>query len=56
MVIPNLMYAKVASVLITALTLFVVGYIPTKKVFAGFRMAFVAGFAILIGYAIGNLY
>lgn len=42
------------SVGISLVTLFVLGYVPRKDVRSGFRMAVVAGIAILFGYLVGH--
>lgn len=45
---------RVASVVVSVVALFVLGYIPGKNIKSGLRMAVIAGFAILVGYLIGN--
>ena len=47
---------KLASVGITLVALFVLGYLPQKRTRAGIRMAIVAGTAVLIGYLIATLF
>lgn len=44
--------AKMVSVLLTLLMLFVLGILPTRDVKDGIRMVIVAGAAILIGYGV----
>ena len=46
--------AKYVSVVAALITLFFVGFLPNKKAKAGFKMAVLAGFAILIGFAVGK--
>ena len=50
----DLYTAKVVSVTVTFVALFIVGYLPTKSSKSGFRMAVVAGLAIAVGYLIGK--
>ncbi len=45
---------KLVSVIVALITLFILGFLPTKNVSGGIRMVVVAGLAILIGYLIGN--
>lgn len=47
--------AKFVSLVITLITLFLIGFLPTKKLKAGFRMAFLAGIAVVVGFSIGRL-
>lgn len=48
--------AKLVSIIVTMITLFVIGYIPTKKFGEGVRMAVVAGLAVLVGFLIGSFF
>ena len=45
---------RIVSVLVTLVALFVLGYLPGKKIKSGLRMAVIAGIAILVGYLIGS--
>ena len=47
--------AKYVSIALSIIALFILGYIPAKRTESGFRMAFVAGMAILIGFIIAHL-
>jgi VIT1/CCC1 family predicted Fe2+/Mn2+ transporter len=46
--------ARYASLAVTLVTLFILGYFPTKSFKAALRMATVAGLAALIGFAIAS--
>jgi VIT1/CCC1 family predicted Fe2+/Mn2+ transporter len=48
--------AKNISVAIGVIALFFLGLIPTKDLREGLRMTVVAGFAILVGFIIGNTF
>lgn len=45
---------RIVSVSLTVVALFVLGFIPGKKVKAGLRMVVIAGIAIFVGYLIGR--
>jgi VIT1/CCC1 family predicted Fe2+/Mn2+ transporter len=47
--------AKYISVVLTLIGLFLLGYIPAKRVKSGFRMTIIAGGAIVLGYFIGRV-
>ncbi len=47
--------AKYVSVVATLSGLFLLGYVPAKRVKSGFRMMFIAGGAIILGYLIGRV-
>ena len=49
-------YAGYISITTTLGFLFLVGYAPTNKIRDGLRMFLVAGFAILIGFLIANIF
>lgn len=45
--------AKYASLAFSLAALFILGYFPRKSIRSALRMAVVAGFAVLVGFAIG---
>ncbi len=47
--------AKFASVIIALVTLFILGYVPTRSMRDACRMAIVAGFAVVFGYVIATV-
>ena len=47
--------AKYVSVIATLLGLFLLGYIPSKRVKSGLRMTIIAGGAIFLGFLIGTV-
>lgn len=49
-------YAKIVSLGATLVALFILGYIPTKKIKAAIRMVVVAGSAAVIGFIIATLF
>lgn len=48
--------ARPVSVLASVVALFILGYIPTKRAKAGFKMATVAGLAALLGYIVAHIF
>lgn len=48
--------AKYASVLVTLLALFLLGFLPKKSLKGGMRMTLIAGAAVLLGFLIANLF
>ena len=48
--------ARYVSITATIITLFVLGYIPSKKAKSGLKMAMVAGFAALVGFTIAHIF
>jgi VIT1/CCC1 family predicted Fe2+/Mn2+ transporter len=50
----DIVSAKYVSVIVALFTLFLVGFIPSKKAKSGLKMAVLAGFAIFIGFTVGK--
>ncbi len=48
--------AMVVSIMSSLATLFILGFIPKKSLTGGFRMATIAGIAILIGFVIAKVF
>jgi len=46
--------AKYVSFAFSIVALFILGFIPSKKTKSGFKMAFVAGFAALLGFLVAH--
>lgn len=54
-ILVNSSYAKYVSLTLILVALFIIGYIPSKKLTKAFRMVFVAGIAAIIGLIVGNV-
>ncbi len=52
----DLSTGKIVSVAIAVIALFLLGYLPNKKLKSGLRTVMVAGLAIIVGYLIGQLH
>lgn len=50
----NAATARYASMGITLIALFLIGYIPTRKLKMGFKMFFLTGITILVGYLVAK--
>ncbi len=48
--------AKYVSVAISLIALFTLGFLPTKNLKSGLKMAFIAGFAAFIGFSIAHIF
>lgn len=46
--------AKLVSLIASLISLFLLGYIPTKKTKSGIRMVIIAGIAASVGFIVGN--
>lgn len=48
--------AKVTSVIVGILALFILGYLPQRSLKAALRMAIVAGLAVFLGFAVASVF
>ena len=52
----DLSTGKIVSVAVAVITLFLLGFLPNKKIKSGLRTVIVAGLAVIVGYLIGQFY
>ncbi len=48
--------AKLFSIAFTLISLYILGYLPTRKLRSGFRVVLVAGCAALLGYLVAHFF
>lgn len=56
LLLKNIETAKYASLILTFTALFILGYLPTKRIRAAFRMTLVAGMAASTGFLVAEIF